>query len=703
MNKSFINKPNGIKQNDISKLLALFIAVVMILLGGLTAQSAKGATSTYTEPFQNTTTSLSGSSVQTNMYFVKMGYWDVKKATFNLSFQISQLNDQKSSDITVMINGTKFYSFKPKNNSGIQNRQIEIPKKLISGTNNLQIMGQITNKNSNQAVSTPANWLTIYSGANVNFEYGLAPAKNSIKSFYDYFTGADTISNQSAVVATANKPDNNELTSSATALSGQARTITTADEELPIVTLNDKKYDQARYRMIVAKYDHLPDNLKKAVRRQGLDQKAVLQRVNDGDHNDLVVTSNNNELLTRAAKFVANSELMSETASDEKTVTDQTNTNTSVLQYQGRYQLTNQDVQLTGANHHEQAFFVNLPVDRTNANGSKIKINYKYAKNLDFNNSLITVYVNNQAIGSKKLTMQRANGDSVTVSLPKDKPLGNSFTIRVAFDLQLKKNADSNAETPWATVDSDSEADIKSEPQNDLLFKNYPSMFLKNGAFNNLAIVRPKDMTANDFKTFTNIVNLIGNYTQSNMGDLKVYDNKPSSSTLENANVVAFGTPDQNNLIKRLNSKLYFKFDNGFDHFLSNEKLSIESGYGHNIGTDQLIRSPYNKQRGMLIITAAKPEDVFIASTQISDQKNIQQYQNTDGILVDQDNNHYSYRFKKVAAINSQQNISHTISKNSQLLIYLGLAVFVATIIAVVGFMLLRKNGLLKIGDNKHE
>ncbi|GAY73446.1 cellulose biosynthesis cyclic di-GMP-binding regulatory protein BcsB [Lentilactobacillus kosonis] len=682
--------------------------MVIFLGSGISAQGAKKDVKkdnplTYTEPFQNSTTSLSGSSVQTNMYFVKMGYWDVKKATLNLSFQITQLNDQKSSDITVMINGTKFYSFRPKNNGGIQSKQIEIPKKLIAGTNNLQIMGQITNKNSNQSVPTPANWLTVYDGANVNFEYKLKEANDSIKSFYDHFTGADTISNQAAVVATVNEPDNQDLAASAIALSGQSRTITTEDDELPIVTLNDKKYEQAKYRMIVAKYDQLPANLKKAVDGKGLDQSAVLQRVNSGNHHDLIVTSNSSDLLTRAAKFVANSELMSETSSARKEVTNQTDTDTSVLQYQGRYQLTNQDVQLTGANHHEQAFFVSLPVDRTNANGSKIKIDYKYAKNLDFNNSLITVYVNNQAVGSKKLTKQRADDDSVTVSLPKDKPLGNSFTIRVAFDLQLKNNADSNEATPWATISNNSEADIKSEPQNDLLFKNYPSMFIKNGAFNNLAIVRPKAMTANDFKTFTNIVNLIGNYTQSNLGKLTVYNNNPSSTTLENASVIAFGTPSQNSLIKQLNSKLYFKFDDGFDHFLSNEKLSIESGYGHNVGTDQLLKSPYNKQRGLLVITAANPADVFIASTQISDQKTIQQYQNTDGILVDQDNNHYSYRFKKVAAINPRQNVRNEISKNSKLLIYLGLAIFVALIIAVIGFMLLRKNGLLKLGENKHE
>ena len=41
---------------------------------------------TYTQQFQNTNTTLSGKSVRSTTYFNKIDYWDVKKATFNLTY-----------------------------------------------------------------------------------------------------------------------------------------------------------------------------------------------------------------------------------------------------------------------------------------------------------------------------------------------------------------------------------------------------------------------------------------------------------------------------------------------------------------------------------------------------------------------------------------------------------------------------------------
>lgn len=80
------------------------------------------------------------------MYFNKMDYWDIKKATFNFDYQISQLANDTISDVTVSVNGVKFYSFRPEHRSGFQNKTIEIPLELIQGNNKIEISGQILNK-----------------------------------------------------------------------------------------------------------------------------------------------------------------------------------------------------------------------------------------------------------------------------------------------------------------------------------------------------------------------------------------------------------------------------------------------------------------------------------------------------------------------------------------------------------------------------
>lgn len=141
VNKFFINKQNGIKLNGISNWLFWGLAVLALLGGiGINAScpvtgQATSKLQTYTQPFQNSTTTLSGDSVEANMYFIKMDYWQVKKVTINLNFQVSQLANRATSDITLSLNGTKFYSFRPKNQTGLQTKAIEVPLRLIQGEN----------------------------------------------------------------------------------------------------------------------------------------------------------------------------------------------------------------------------------------------------------------------------------------------------------------------------------------------------------------------------------------------------------------------------------------------------------------------------------------------------------------------------------------------------------------------------------------
>ena len=82
------------------------------------------------------------------------------------------IKNNQTSDLTVAVNGVKFYSWRPENTTGIQQKTIEIPLELIKETNTLTVEGQIINQAGNDMynlIETPANWLTMYEGSNVNF------------------------------------------------------------------------------------------------------------------------------------------------------------------------------------------------------------------------------------------------------------------------------------------------------------------------------------------------------------------------------------------------------------------------------------------------------------------------------------------------------------------------------------------------------
>lgn len=258
-----------------------------------------------------------------------------------------------------------------------------------------------------------------------------------------------------------------------------------------------------------------------------------------------------------------------------------------------------------------------------------------------------------------------------------------------------------NSNTPWIQVNPNSKMIVKSERSNDLLFTNYPTLFINNETYDNLAVIVPKNLKANDFKSLTNIFNLIGNFAKGNTGKIQFYEEIPSKSVLKDSNVIVLGTPQNNQMIKQLNSKLYFKYSKNFSRIVSNEKLSIEKDYGKHIGTAQLIRSPYNDKRGMLVVTGANSQDAYLASTQINFQKNIQQFTG-DAVVVDLNNAHYSYRFKKNKAIDKSLETKQTFTKNSQLILYLGMALVVIILIGIAIILTVRKQGHLN-GGNKND
>jgi cellulose synthase (UDP-forming) len=659
---------------------------------------------TYTQQFQNSTTSLSGKSVEANMYFTEMDYWDVKKLTFNFNYQISQLANIQTSDITVSLNGVKFYSFRPGDKTGFQTEKINVPLDLLSGSNKLTISGQILNKadkNNYKLQQTPANWLTIGNGSNVNFEYQLKEAENTVRSFYAHFSGQDTIAYQRSKVITANNPTTTELTASMIALSGESRIITTENDQIPVLQAKNTKANENNYMMVIAQYDNLPKDLKKQIDPNSLKKQALIKTYYTDHKYYLIVTAKSGSLLKKAARFVANEELMKETDKSSEYVGNSTDTYTSSLQdNNGRHFLTTESDQIQGAGHRETSYLVQIPNDESNADGSQIKLHFNYSNNLNFNRSLVTVYVNNTIIGSKKLTKANVNNDTLTLKFPKGLSLGNSFTVRVAFDLEMKdQDTSDNADTPWASVNSDSKVLVKSERSNDLLFTNYPTMFISDETYNDIAVITPKKLDENDFKSLTNIFNLIGNFAKSNTGTIKFYDKIPSKSVLKNSNVIVLGTPNNNPMIKELNPNLYFKYSNNFDRIVSNEKLSIEKDYGKQIGTAQLIRSPYNDRRGMLVVTEVNSFDTYVATSQINFQKNVQQFSG-DAIVVDMNNAHYSYRFKKNKAIDKSLETKRTFSKNSQLILYLGLALIVILLIGMAVILTLRKQARLN-GGNK--
>ena len=655
--------------------------------------SKNGKVNTYVQPFQNITTSLSGLNVRATMYFTKVDYWKIKEATFTLNYEISQLSDNEISDITVSVNGVKFYSFRPAKNKGRQTIQITIPNDLIQTTNTLTIDGQIVSKgkgNNYETVQTPANWLTIYDGSNVNFSFDIMPPKNEIASFYNHFIGVDTLGNKKNAILVAPNSSANELASATYALSGICRVITNNNTTMPLGSFNNKEYMARPYRLMIATYEQLPVEYQKQIDQRALNNKACIRYFKEKGKHTLVVTATNESLLKKACRYVANEELMRQTQKEVKWIDEQTETYTSSLQFNGNYPLETKSQNLVGPNHQEQVYFVKLPSDQNNAEGSYVNLNFRYSKNLDFNSSLVTVYVNDTPIGSKDLKADKADGDSFRVSIPKEMQLGHGFVIKVAFDLNMKNINKENAQTPWAYIENNSNAFIKTKESPAVLFSNYPSVFITQRSFNNIGVQLPEKMNETYLQTLSNIFNLLGHYSESNVGVIDFYFDKMTKNQIMNHNVIVIGTPDDNPLFREYNNQLYFQYNKNFTTFKSNEKLSIEDDYGKTLGTCQLLFNPYDNERIMMAVTGVTPTQVLLASTQIATRSACDTYKG-DLIAIDDDGKTYDYRFKKKSSYKDELSIVKQIKDDPNLKWYLGIGLTIFALLIVLLVFFIRK------------
>ena len=113
---------------------------------------------------------------------------------------------------------------------------------------------------------------------------------------------------------------------------------------------------------------------------------------------------------------------------------------------------------------------MSLPANRSIAENSEVNLAFRYAKNLDFDRSLVTVSINDIPIGSKKLNKEYADSDTVSFKTPADLSVVGNYTVTVSFDLEMKSVpcvADSS-QTPWAYIAPESTLLINTQDRTDL-------------------------------------------------------------------------------------------------------------------------------------------------------------------------------------------------------------------------------------------
>ncbi|WP_195575765.1 cellulose biosynthesis cyclic di-GMP-binding regulatory protein BcsB [Paenibacillus sp. 1001270B_150601_E10] len=653
---------------------------------------------TYEAPLSSNNVSLSGVTAARSLYIQLEDYWNVSNLTLHLDYQATQLARGEESSVTLAMNGTKFYSFRPVvDDQNKQSLSVSVPKELlIKGSNTLSIEGYIITNLPDQIcvpIEKRDNWLELYKTSFSTTTFTKTDTINSIREFNQQFVGLDTLKEKKSAIGVPNNSESQELEAAVYALSGFAKSNRSEENAIPMLPFHDPKLEAREMVAIVSLYDQLPEQWKQALGQVNVDNKALIRVANTDHQSALIITSKDPAMLEKAGRLVGNQTLVSQLDGQEKWVDANTNVDTPDVTVRRDVTLTETGDKLTGMMHQEKSYFVSLPANRFIAEASKISLDFRYSDNLDFDRSLVTILINNTPIGSKKLTKELSNQDQLTLTIPKNLDVSGNFSVTVAFDLELKSAGciELQDQMPWAYITKESMLQLNTKDRTDLLFNNYPNPFLRDASFNKVAVMLPTEMDSYTYLTVGNLFHLLGKYAEVNTGEVVFFNqqNMPKESELEQYNLISIGSYKSNPWVQQHNKELFFKYSQDGAGIVSNEKISIEEEYGKRIGTLQMLQSPYAPGYGWLAVTGASSKYDYLASNLLATEKGKWKVYG-DGVVTDIDGNLQAFRFKKQAEQEGNSLLNELAERGDVLgfIVVLGL-IFIMVVISLI--LLIRK------------
>lgn len=609
--------------------------------------------------FQDDVT-INGVIGSTERFFNVSQNWDVKDLKLNLAYTKSELLDVNYSTITVFINGEPVSSKKLDGDRKYQDKwQVNIPTELVkSGYNSISIKAYktISDKICRDDSNT-ANWLVIHKQSDIELNYSLKSNSNEIKDYNSIFTN---IGNEEYVDTTFVLPDkynSNELSSIMNLSLNMGQKLKADNFKLDVKLKSNLKEYNNNIIYVGGTNDTSTDflNLLSNDEKNQAKNQAVIKQVISPFNKDkrmILIISDNSKALKNATKLICNNELLNELNSSSFII-DETK-DVSDIKKDTKNKLTLNDLGyndflLKGPFSQETNFDVSIPKNKISTAGSILNLKFRYAKNLDFGRSLVTVYVNDKPISSKKLSLEKADNDNLEVNLPTDVLGKNYYKIKVVFNLELKDLmcVTRDTDNPWAYILDSSFIKFDFKDNDSLNFKSYPYPFIDNQQANDINVVVSKNLNSSDLSNIANIIGNMGRDAVYNTGNLNVLTDSEFLNTNKKGNLIVIGTPDDNSILKDINKDLYIKFDKNFSGFENNDKIKfLDDKYSKQLSTIQLINSPYSKSNSAIIVSSLDKNSLSSSVRYLSDN-NLTRDLKGDAAVVNRDGGIQDINFKE--------------------------------------------------------
>ncbi len=640
------------KRKSIQKWF-VFLALLCLLLSVLPLAQAAPLEPFHYEQAFSADHSLTGLFASFTESFYA-GNWAVENAELTMNYAVTQLAIAEISTYTVSVNGQKVFSAHvPATDGEKRQERIALPPETIKeGINYLTIETYIRTNDPKPCVDdvSKANWMNVFKDSFVSVSYRPLAIVGSVAALYKQFTSIDALSlHQSAFVIGADAAES-VLTSAALSMAGMAKNAPLFYENMGLKIDNGGTLFADPYQIYLSRYDQASGDILAALapeQSRAAQSGIALALLTRGENHVLAAIGADDRAMDTIGRLFGNAAYISQMQNNWAALSSNANVLTPVSTVEPYVMLTDVGAYVKGVFRQNADFYIQFPENRALADESQIRLVFRYAENLDFDRSLVTVYINDTPIGSKKLSQENARADSVELSIPTDLKVSGSFSARVAFDLEIKDLWCTlrQEETPWAYVSSESMMRLNSVDVRGLLFENYPSPFIMDGSLNNVAVVLPSSPAQADYEAFRRMLLTIGRYLTDNTGAI-VVRRGIAKGELPAANTIAIGRYGVNQIAQDQNGELFFRFSPDGSTIESNEKMLIEPSYGAALGSVQLMYMPLTgRQRALMVLSGASDEAMLKAIPYIGSVEGLWRVYG-DGFVAGSEAAH-SFRFKE--------------------------------------------------------
>lgn len=561
---------------------------------------------------------LKGSNARMETTF-SVGEWKVNEVELTLVYSASQFIDETKSSLTVLINGVRCVTEAQPSTYGERSQiKLTLPaSELKLGINTLAIEADILTMGTapGTAGSIESGWFNVFKDSTIAIAYEPLNRVSTIRDFYKRFTSIESLDFKRSVIAVPPDASDAELQSAMIAMSGLSKNTALYFENIGFQTVGGLADIRASENVVyIAGYDNLPTaflTLLTDRQKQQAQSDAVIALVKTQEKNVLLVTGKADAPLINASRLLGNAELMGQMAYTSRTVTETEASALAPEPFEQYRKLTETGTQLEGEAVQSINYYIKFPYNRSITDRSQLYLVFRYADNLDYARSLVTVYLNEMPVASKRLSKESAARDEVTFHIPTDIAVAGNFVLRVSFDLRVDGGGGA---APWAFVSPESTLKINTASEPFLVFENYPSPFVKDGLFNNVLVVLPEKPTKADLTVLAQTFNLFGKYMESVSGKVTVVRDTDIFD-ITNQNVIAVGVQNTNGYTQSLNKELFFQFSDDGKHLLSNEKMMLDPEFSKDLGTVQLLESPSGEDYAILVMTGTSEKGFLKAAS----------------------------------------------------------------------------------------